>query len=138
MRVHEHVELILLRYPKYLDGERDPLLIIHARASMLDGLPGKDISNSIVSQVPEPLKVSVGVLKRERPPNKGHIISVEELVWLIRGDIWCLGVFGVPCHINPSKDNFSPLGVSEGLSVDVKVEGAHSDGGLEGQGGVRC
>lgn len=83
VRIHEDIKLILFGYPKDLDGEGNPLLVIEARTSMLDGLPREDIADSIVSQTSEPLEVNVRVLQREGPPNEGDIISLKEPVWLI-------------------------------------------------------
>ena len=47
--IHEDVEAILFRYPQGGNGMVYPLLIVFARACMLDSLPCKDVAYGVVS-----------------------------------------------------------------------------------------
>jgi hypothetical protein len=126
VRVHEYIELILLRYSQDLDRKCNPLIIIDAWTGMLDGLPRENVSDRIISPFAQAFEVSMGVIKRERAPYEGDIIGLEELVFDIRGNVRVLRVFGIACHVDASQHNLPIIAIPERLPVDMQAQRTHA------------
>lgn len=65
MRIHEDVESITPPQSQNFNSMLNPLLIVYARPCRLDGLPGEDISYSIVAPALQSGEVKMCVLERE-------------------------------------------------------------------------
>jgi hypothetical protein len=49
MRVHKYIKTIIPGNPEHANGMLDPFLVIDARTGSLDGLPGEDIADCVVT-----------------------------------------------------------------------------------------
>ncbi|KAG9527180.1 hypothetical protein KCV07_g104, partial [Aureobasidium melanogenum] len=69
------------------------------RKTMLDSLPGINITNCIVSPSLQAVEVGVGFFKTERSSSEGDVIAFEELVFDMRTLIRVQRVFGIASDI---------------------------------------
>ncbi|KAG9991766.1 glycosyl hydrolase-like protein, partial [Aureobasidium melanogenum] len=99
VRVHEDVEAVLLGQAQDVDGMLDPLFIILSWTSMLDSLPGINVTDCIVSPSLQAVEVGMGFFKTERSSSEGDVITFEELVFDMRTLIGIQRVFGIASDV---------------------------------------
>lgn len=80
VRVHEDVETIVLCHSQHGDGVLYPLLVVLSGALVLDGLPGEDISDGVVSPAAQAGEMTAGILDGKGTVDKGNGIALEEVV----------------------------------------------------------
>lgn len=121
MRIHKDIKLILLGYPEDFNCEVNPLLIVDSGPGMLNGFPGKNVPDGVVTPLPQPFEMDMGVLQWEGPSDKRDVVSIKELIRNVGGGVGCLGIFRIARDVDSSKRNFSVVRVSEGLTLDPKT-----------------
>lgn len=62
MRVHKDPEIVLFGYPEDFYGEFNPLMVVNSRSRMLDGFPGKDVPDSVITPFAKALEMDMGIL----------------------------------------------------------------------------
>lgn len=113
---------------QYLDGMLYPLLVVFARAFMLDSLPCEDVTNGIVSPTPQSCKMLAGFVHGEGAADELDIVTVKESVRYMRATIWDRGKLCVAGDINAVQRDFTILGVSECGSIDSQSQGGNGGG----------
>ncbi len=77
--IHEDVEAIFPRQTQHLDSMLDPIFIIFPGSSGFNSLPGKDVSDGVVSPTLQPGKMDVGIFEGKGSGMKVDMIAVKEL-----------------------------------------------------------
>lgn len=125
VRIHEDIEAKALRYAQNRYGVLYPLLVISPRPSMLNGLPGEDVSYRVVPPSPQPREVCGRIVDREGAVYKGDVVAVKEAVDDVRGLVRIRGKLGVGRAVDAVESDFPIVGVAERTTVYAQAEGRH-------------
>jgi len=128
MRIHENVKAIILSNPQHLNCMLDPFLIVFPRASRLDSLPRKEITDGVVPAALQPREVEVRLLLGEGSARELDIVAIEEVVGHMGRRMRLARILAVTGDIDTPQDHLSTLCVAEFAIFDYKAEGRHNAG----------
>jgi hypothetical protein len=84
-------------------GEKESL-----RCRVFDCLPGDEEADDIVAVALDSGEMCVGIVQRERPPDKADRVGVfEEAVRDVARDVWRSGLLGIAAHVQAAQGQHS-------------------------------
>lgn len=126
MRVHEYIESILLRFPQHIDRVLYPRLVVLAGSSRLNRLPCEYISNGVIAVALQSRKVDMSIFFSKGSAVKFDVVSVEEILGDMGGDVWRTGEFRVPGDVYTAKEDMPAIVVPELAIFDSQSKSRHN------------
>ena len=125
MGIHENVKSIISCQFQYFNGMLYPLLIVDSWSRRFNGLPRKNVSDSIVAPTFQPREMNVCIFDREWSGTEVDSISIEEVFWNMRRLIWMAWTLGISGQIDTPESDFSAMRVAEMAVLDCESQWRH-------------